>query len=709
MDLPPEGDVGYPPAERLDLYEDFHGVRVHDAYRWLEEANAPATLRWRDAQQQLFAAERARWPAGGHFGEALRELLPERLEMGAVTRGRREFFWRLERHREHPVLMVNEEGTERVLADPAALDATGNLSITAWHPSLEGDRLALQFVRGGSENAVLCVIDVATGAAIDGPLGGMRHSGVAWAPGGAAFYYVGRPPARSGASSPGGRVVLRHTVGSAQSTDTAVMPSSARATGPYTVADTVDGRWLVITSGDRDDPDTRQVWFADMPPSHGSAPGSEEHREAGALVLRPLSLSPSARSGVRAVRDGRIYAITTDGAPRGRICVTDVRTADEGPWRELVAESPDSTLEDFVVLDGTDGQSDPAPTLLVVRRHSGVARIAVHRLDDGAHLRDVALPGDGDVRNLRAIARTSAALEYSDHGSSVRALRHNAGRPGLSLLRPHTTKVTSNPEVETRQIVYPSLDGTLVPLRIVSRRGLLTPAPTILSVYGGFGVTQAPEYAPGIRAWVEAGGVFAIAGVRGGGEEGSAWHEAGKREKKPLTFDDTIAAAEYLVSEGRCTRTQLGLHGASNGGLTVGATIVRRPELFRAAVCSAPLLDMVRYEQLGIGASWRSEYGSASVPEEFGQLLSFSPYHGVVPGTAYPAVMFSVFTADDRVDPAHARKMCAALQHATSSPPSRKIALREEGLGHGLRPLASELAHTADMLAFFASELGLTT
>ncbi|WP_395293794.1 prolyl oligopeptidase family serine peptidase [Kitasatospora hibisci] len=684
---------GHPAAEPLDLCEDLGGVRVPDPYRWLEDAETSATRAWRRAQRDLFAAERQRWDSRRHFARVLPDLLPERLNLATVSRGRREFFWRLDRRHEHPVLMVAEEGTERVLADPAALDASGSLVITAWHPSVEGNLLALQFARGGRETGMLCVIDVATGQVVDKALTGIRNSGVAWAPGGSTFYYVGQP-LPSTASMPGSeRAVMRHRVGTPQSADTVVRPAAPHAAGPYSVAPTVGDRWLVVTSADADRPDRRWTWLADL---------------AGDPVepaLRRVAL-PDAQ--IRAVREDGIYILTTHSAPNGSIHVADVRSersvADPTAWREIVPESPEEILEDFVVLQPPD--RSPA-ALLVHRRRHAASRLALHRLDSGEHVQEIPLPGYGDVRNLRNTTEPIAALEYSDHASSVRTLHYVPGRPRPSVLEPGTDWLDGNSTVMTTHVEYTSSDGTAVPLRIVSRVGRpRTSAPTVLSVYGGFGVTQAPEYAPGIRAWVEAGGVFAIAGVRGGGENGVSWHRSGRRENKQNTFDDVIAAGRYLVAQGWCTKAQLGLHGASNGGLTVGAVLVQQPGLFRAAVCAAPLLDMVRYERLGRGATWSSEYGSASVPEELSWLLSYSPYHQVTQGTAYPAVLFSVFNGDDRVDPAHARKMCAAMQRATSS--GARIILREEDeLGHGLRTRTAELSHTADMLAFLATELGL--
>ncbi|GAA3419459.1 hypothetical protein GCM10018952_59020 [Streptosporangium vulgare] len=261
------------------------------------------------------------------------------------------------------------------------------------------------------------------------------------------------------------------------------------------------------------------------------------------------------------------------------------------------------------------------------------------------------------------------------------------------------------PELEARQLVFASADGTPVRMVVLARPGS-GPRPTILYGYGGFGLSLTPSYSSYILPWVEAGGVFALAQLRGGGEKGAAWHRDGMLERKQNVFDDFAAAAEKLVADGWTTPERLGACGESNGGLLVGAALTQRPDLFAAAVCSAPLLDMVRYERSGLGPSWRSEYGSADDPEQLGWLLGYSPYHRVTGGVGYPATLLTTFGGDSRVDPMHARKMCAALQAATSGP--RPILLRHEGdVGHGSRSAGRAVDLAADMLAFLAAHTGL--
>ena len=266
------------------------------------------------------------------------------------------------------------------------------------------------------------------------------------------------------------------------------------------------------------------------------------------------------------------------------------------------------------------------------------------------------------------------------------------------------------PAVTARQVTYPSADGTLVRMLVIS--GAAEPAqprPALLTGYGGFDISLTPGYSANALAWVEAGGVYAVANLRGGNEEGEEWHRAGMLEHKQNVFDDFRGAAEALIRDGWTTSGQLAISGGSNGGLLVGAALVQRPSLYAAVVCSAPLLDMVRYERFGLGLTWNVEYGSASDPEQLGWLLSYSPYHHVLPGTAYPAVLFTVFSNDTRVDPVHAYKMCAALQDATSSPPSRPVLLRAEGqVGHGARAVSRTAELAGDTLAFAARYTGLT-
>jgi prolyl oligopeptidase len=375
--------------------------------------------------------------------------------------------------------------------------------------------------------------------------------------------------------------------------------------------------------------------------------------------------------------------------------------------------------------------------LLVVWTRHAISEITVHDLATGGRIGAVPLPGPGSVGGIseRPEGGEEAWFAYTDNTTPVTVLRYDAGTDQTQVwARP--PGAVDTPAVTARQIAYRSGDGTEVHMLVVSGDGAPggpggqrgsegsegsggsggsggerppRPRPTILYGYGGFGISMTPGYSSAILAWAEAGGVYAIAGLRGGSEEGEDWHRAGMLDRRQCVFDDFHAAAEKLITDGWTTRDQLAIYGGSNGGLLVGAAITQRPELYAAAVCSAPLLDMVRYEKFGLGATWNTEYGTAADPEQLGWLLSYSPYHQVIDGIRYPSVLFTVFDNDTRVDPVHARKMCAALQHATSAPlPEQPILLRREAdVGHSSRAVSRSVALSADILAFLAAHTGL--
>ncbi|MHB8795968.1 MAG: prolyl oligopeptidase family serine peptidase, partial [Candidatus Nanopelagicales bacterium] len=362
-------------------------------------------------------------------------------------------------------------------------------------------------------------------------------------------------------------------------------------------------------------------------------------------------------------------------------------------------------LESVTVLDGPGLAED---LLLVVRTSHGVAHMSLHRAADGAHLKDVQLPGAGTIGGpVEHINGGPVAwFVFTDHTTvpTVYAYDALAGEVTLEARPPGSVAV---PAVHSRQVEYESADGTVVRMFVISPTARPDrPRPTVLYGYGGFGIPLAPGYSAAILAWVEAGGVWAVANLRGGGEEGEEWHRAGMLGRKQNVYDDFHAAARHLADEGWTTPARLGIYGGSNGGLLVGAAMTQRPDLVNAVVCVAPLLDMIRYTTSELGPTWTVEYGDPQVPEQFGWLHSYSPYHRVVEGTDYPATMFVVFDNDTRTDPMHGRKMCAAVQHATSG--TRPLLLRTEGdVGHGARSLDRSVDEAADTLAFLARWTGL--
>jgi prolyl oligopeptidase len=687
--------VTYPPAPRGDDVDVLHGVRVPDPYRRLEDPSDPATVEWSRAQADLLATHRATWTHRSRFRDRLAELLAAGLVSTPAWRYERAFFTRRTADQEHAVLLtIDPHGTERTLVDPIAIDSSGATTLDTWQPSQQGDLLAYQLSVGGTEESVLRVMDVSTGQDVDWPIDRARYSPVAWLPDGKAFYFVRRLPTE--AVPPGEdqfhRRVYLHRLGTACGQDVELFGAGLPKTNYYGVHVSRDGRWLVVTAAEGTAP-RNDVWLADLSVSSPEAP-----------ELRPIQVGVDARAHPHAGRDGRLYVWTDRDASRGRLAVADPSHPDPETWQDLLPEDPEAVLEDYAILDDLD-----RPVLLTSWTRHGLSELTVHDLGSGDRIATVELPGLGSVGGLseRPEGGHEAWFTYTDHTTPVEVLRYDANTGALTTWArsPGTVGV---PAVRSRQVSYRSADGTEVRMVILSPAETLDrPRPTVLYGYGGFGLGLTPAYSASILAWVEAGGLWAVAGLRGGGEEGETWHRAGMREHKQNVFDDFHAAAEYLITEGWTTPEQLGISGGSNGGLLVGAALTQHPELYRAVVCSAPLLDMVRYEHFGLGATWSDEYGSADDPTELGWLLSYSPYHHVHDGVVYPAVLFTVFDADTRVDTMHARKMCAALQAATvADPTTHPVLIRAEGeVGHGARAVSRTVELAADQLAFLAAHL----
>ncbi len=721
----------YPAAHRDEQADELHGRTVADPYRWLEDADAPATHDWSRAQDDLYAAYRATQVAPGSpfatptLTARLRDLLGAGFVGAPAWRGERRFFSRRAGDQEHAVVVVveptpaDEAGpraggvaeVERVLVDPMVLDPAGTTTLDAWQPSKEGTLLAYQTSTGGTEESVLRVLDVATGEVVDGPIDRARYSPVAWLPGGEAFFYVRRlaPELLPDDERQYHRRVWLHRVGTPAEQDVEVFGAGLDLTNYYGVSVSRDGRWLVVSASAGTAP-RNDVWIADLSASPVDAPAFVE-----------VAVGLDAQSGVWVGRDGRLYVHTDLDAPRGRLAVTDPTTPGVEHWRTLVAQDETAVLEDVAFTDAGGDETTPQLLLASWRRHA-VSEITVHDPASGERLAGeaghVPLPGLGSVSGLvtRPDGGPDVWFSYTDHTTVPAVHRFDATTREVTLWAAAPGAVADLPDVRVRQVVTTSTDGTAVRAFVVARADLLddegrptSPRPTILYGYGGFQISLDPAYSASTLAWVEAGGVYVVANLRGGGEEGEDWHRAGMREHKQNVFDDFHAVADALVAEGWTTPAQLACWGGSNGGLLVGVALTQRPELFAAVVCSAPLLDMVRYQRFGLGVTWTEEYGDADDPVELGWLLGYSPYHRVVEGTAYPATLFTVFEGDTRVDPLHARKLAAALQHATTAPvESAPVLLRREtGVGHGGRALSRTIALSVEQLQFVARQTGL--
>lgn len=691
--MSPNTRPAYPDAPRDDVAETLHGIHVTDPYRWLESGEDPRTRTWLAQQAELMAAERDSWTSREGFATRVTELLGSGSISPDYFRGDRRFFTRRDPDQQFAVLYVREGDTECVLIDPMALDPEGTTTLDSWQPSKEGNLLAYQLSEGGTEESVLYVMDVRTGAVIEGPIDRCRYSPVAWIPGEDSFYYVRRLPPEDLPESERNfhRRVFLHHVGTSTDADVCIFGAGMTMTNYYGVEVSRDGHWLQVSASEGTEP-RNDLWVADLTTSPIDAP-------AFTLVQGDVDAQTSLTFG----RDGRIYVFTDRDAPRGRLLVTQPGAWNPDQWTSLLPESADAVLDGAAILDGL-----PEDLLLATWTSHGVGRMTLHRASDGAVIEEIELPGAGTVGGpVEHIDGGPVAwIVYTDHTSVPRVYAFDGRTRDLTLYASPPGSVEP-PTVHSQQVTYTSADGTLVRMFIISPTAVPDrPRPTVLYGYGGFGIPMQPGYSAAILAWVEAGGVWAVASLRGGGEEGEDWHRAGMLGNKQNVFDDFHAAAEYLIDEGWTTSQQLAIYGGSNGGLLVGAAMTQRPDLFNAVVCVAPLLDMIRYTTSELGPTWTVEYGDPEDPEQFGWLHAYSPYHRVTEATDYPATMFVVFDNDTRTDPMHGRKMAAAVQAATSG--TRPILVRTEGdVGHGARSVSRAVDETADILAFLAAWTGL--
>jgi prolyl oligopeptidase len=669
--------TAYPHAPAEPLVETLHGREIADPFRWLEDPDTPATVAWVAAQRRLTDAYFAALPEYGaleRWCARVRELAARERVSLPLARAGRVFFTRTGADDEVPRLYLRDvDGAERVV-----LDLGPGRALDGWRPSPDGRLLACQTSPRGSEHSVLRVLDVDTGAVVDGPVDRVRYSTIAWLPDSSGFYYVRSAvnPDAPGDDRPYRRRVLLRRIGA----DTTVFGGGFPAETGFRVAVHAD-RWLVVQARASVGAGNR-TWLADLCEQPADSP-----------VFRAIGDGPDVSGDVQVTEDGTVYLATTHQAPRGRLCVTHVR--EPGSRRELVPEDPRAVLEAFAVTDAE---------LLVVHARRGVHELTARDRATGRLLRRVRLPGAGRITGMsERSGRAGLWLAYTDHHTPEEVRRYRSGDDAV--LPANAAGPALVPAVPSRHVTYRSPDGTAVRMLVIGVRRS-GPQPTLITGYGGFGVSMLPQYDPSVLAWVEAGGLVAIPAIRGGGEEGVGWHHAGSREGKQRSFDDFTAAAQWLIDRGWTAADRLGAFGASNAGLLVGAALTQHPELYRAAVCTAPLLDMVRYELFGLGPSWRQEYGSAAVQAELNWLLSYSPYHRVRPRADYPAVMLQVHDNDTRVDPLHARKMAARLQHA--NPSGRPVLFRNlSDMGHGTHSRAQAALSAAAMLAFLAHETGL--
>ena len=690
----PTRPLEYPAAPRGAVVDVYHGVSVADPYRWLEVADAPATREFVRAQNALAQP----WLEALPQREGLKARLTQlwSYERFGVPRreGGRYFYLRNDGRQNQSVLHVADDAGSlgRVLFDPNATRDDATIALSRFVPSPDGKLVAYALSDGGTDWDIWRFRRVSDGVDLPDELRFTKFWELSWSRDSAAVYYS-RYPARAGAAGeasvdPRGDdraqpSVHRHRLGSEQSADERIYAVTDHPTRVPSASVSDDGRWLVVSLFDGYV--TNGVDLIDL--TNPSAP------------RQPLFAAWDALYTVIGNLGDTFYVQTTAAAPRGRIIAVDVRRPQREYWREVVPQS-EAKLESSSLVGGR-------LVVTYVRDAHGVAMIYG---TDGKLIGDVALPGLGSVGGFPGNAEDGETFfSYTDYLRPGQIWRLDAGSNRATLLREPKLPADTSRYV-TEQLFYPSRDGTRVPMFVTYRRDLARSAdtPLMLYGYGGFDVSLTPTFRPQTIAWLEMGGVYVEANLRGGGEYGQAWHEAGTRLRKQNVFDDFIAAAEYLIREGWTSPKKLAISGRSNGGLLVGATLLQRPDLFGAALPGVGVLDMLRYHTASANArQWSSDYGLSEDPAEFRALRAYSPVHNVRERACYPPTLITTADRDDRVVPWHSYKFAAELQRAQGC--ANPVLIRiETRAGHGAgKPVWMQIEDFADQLAFVAASLGM--
>jgi prolyl oligopeptidase len=681
----------YPPAPRADLIELHHGIRVADAYRGLEQMDAPDTRAWVAAENQLTDSYLAGIAGRDVLHARIAELM--RYETFGVPQRRADrYFWtQHDGKREQRVVYAARslDGQPQLLVDPNVISPDGSLAYAGFSAAENGARLAYGLSAGGGDWQEWRVIDVASGKELPDRLEHIKYYFPAFTRDGAGIYYSRFP-----APAPGKELVETdhdckvyfHKIGTPASQDVVVYERPDQPTWQFDLQVTHDGRYLVIAIGDGQVGDRmeEQIVYFDLAANEKKPIALVERFDAEYIFVG---------------NDGPVFFFkTTLGAPKKKIVAIDTRKPARDHWKDVVAEGADA-IDDAVLA----GHQFVVTTL--VDAHSAVSRYDLA----GNKLPDVALPGLGTIGGFSGLPDAHEAF-YAFTSFTVPNAIHRVDL-GTGAGRPWKEPAVGfdRAAFETRQVFYPSKDGTKVPMFVTARKGIALDGknPTLLTGYGGFGVPITPHFEPAMIAWLERGGILAVANIRGGGEYGDAWHRASMREHRQVGLDDFIAAAEWLVASRYTSSQNLGIFGRSGGGQLVGAVAMQRPDLFGAVAPLSGVLDLLRFQLFGQGAGWQGELGSPDNPSEFRALLAYSPLHNVRTGTRYPPTLIVTADHDVRVAPLHSYKFAAALQAAQGG--DAPILLRvDTKTGHGTGPtLTQKIDQTTEMLAFFARNLGL--
>ena len=679
----------HPPATlKTNVVDVYHGITVPDPYRWLENDNSDETKAWVQSQQQYTDRYLSVLPHRAPLKARLTQLINFERYGIPFRQGGRYFFTRNDGLQNQSVVYTttNLDAAPVVLLDPNGLSKDGTTALSGMAVSEDGTKMAYGISEAGSDWQTWRVRDVATGQDLNDRLDWIKFSTASWAHDGSGFYY-----SRFDAPADGNRLTAIneynklhfHRVGTPQSEDRLVYQRQDHPKWEFGGEVTEDGKFLIISIHEGTDTKNR-VYYQDL--TITSAPVVE--------LLNDFDASYGFVGNIGPV----FYFLTDLKAPRGRLIAIDTRKPERSLWEERVAESK-ATLTRVSLVGGQ-----------FVLNYLRDARSEVLRVDLQGHtVGEIALPGIGTAAGFGGKPEeTETFFSFTSFTVPGRIYRYDL-TTGKSLLW-RQPKVDFDPDAfVVSQVFYPSKDGTQIPMFIAHRKGLKLNGhqPTLLYGYGGFNISLTPSFSVKNLAWMEMGGVYAVPNLRGGGEYGEEWHQAGTKLHKQNVFDDFIAAAEWLINHHYTEPKRLAIQGGSNGGLLVGACMTQRPELYGVCLPAVGVMDMLRFQKFTIGWAWTSDYGSSDQPDQFKALYAYSPYHNLRPGVYYPATLVTTADHDDRVVPAHSFKFAARLQEYQSGPAPTLIRI-ETKAGHGAgKPTSKTIEETADILAFAAANLGV--
>ncbi|MBD1852660.1 prolyl oligopeptidase family serine peptidase [Leptolyngbya sp. FACHB-711] len=678
--------LAYPQSPAVDQVDDYHGVVVADPYRWLEDPNSEQTQAWVEAQNQVSFGFLKEIPSRDRIQQRLTALWDYEKYGIPFKEESRYFYFKNDGLQNQSVLytLPNLDAEARVLLDPNKLSEDGTVALSGLAISKNAKRMAYGLSTAGSDWQEWKVRDVETGEDLPDHLKWIKFSGASWTPDHQGFFY-------SRYNEPNEATKLEdvnyfqklyyHRLGTSQSEDVLIYERPDQKEWGFGGGVTEDGRYLIISVWLGTD-SRNLVFYKDL--SQENAPVVE--------LINTFEASYSVIDN-----EGTTFWIQTDlDAPRGRVIAIDLTSPDKSNWKEIIPQAAE-TLEGVGILNNQ-----------FVASYLKDARTQVKIFDlDGRFVREVELPGLGSAGGFGGERHdTETFYSFTSFTTPPTIYRYDMITGESTLFR--QPQVDFNPDdYETRQVFYTSRDGTQIPMFITHKKGLALDSnnPTYLYAYGGFNISLTPSFSPANLVWMELGGVYAMANLRGGGEYGEDWHQAGMKLNKQNVFDDFIAAAEWLIENKYTQPQKLAIGGGSNGGLLVGACMTQRPDLFGAALPAVGVMDMLRFHKFTIGWAWCAEYGSPENPEEFQTLYAYSPLHNLKLGTAYPATMITTADHDDRVVPAHSFKFAAALQaaHQGENPVLIRI---ETKAGHGAgKPTAKIIEEVADRWAFLLRTL----